>query len=240
MTTTTTLSVSDIKPLTDTISQVFLATTQPRFDYLAGQYVELGLADGTKMPYSIANAPLGSPSIEFHIRHTADNAFTVALLAQLQRQGALTMSGPFGDANSAHWQAGKPTILIAGGTGFAPLKALIEQSLHRSEHTPMHLYWGARSASDLYLSDMAQQWAAHVPAFQFTAVIADPQQAGQIDVRQCLLHEAIRADYHDLSQHQVFAAGPNEMVLSTFSACVDAELDRDAYFSDTFAFIPKP
>lgn len=222
--------IEHIEPLTDQIIRLLLRPIEAgRLHYLAGQYVKVITADGQQTPFSIASAPLGGSQIELHIRHTKDNAYSNALLKDIQKTGQLTITGPFGHC-VYHQKSRCPTILLAGGTGFAPLKAIIEQALAEGDNSPKHLYWGARTASDLYLDELAQHWAKTVANFRYTAVLSEPSDHWQGKVG--LVHEAVVHDHTDLTDYQVYAAGPPDMVFVALQAFKQLGLAKDRIYSD--------
>jgi len=222
--------VDYVKPLTDHIVQISLHPINAvRFHYLAGQYLKIITADGQQTPFSIASAPLGGKQIELHICHTKDNIYSNTLLKEVQQTGRLTISGPFGHC-IYHKEFLYPTILLAGGTGFAPLKAIIEQALAEGDNTPKHLYWGAKAASDLYLHELAQHWAKTVENFRYTAVLSEPADNWQ--GKTGLVHAAVVQDYTDLSHYQIYAAGPPDMVFIALQAFELLGLPRDRVYSD--------
>lgn len=231
--------VSGVKPLTDTILQVFLKPDQGTpIHYEAGQYVYLELSNQQSLPFSIANAPLCNTDLEFHIRHTRDNPYTEQLLKDIAAGLPLRLHGPEGNCTYRSRDPQRPCLFLAGGTGFAPIKAMIEQALADHIDQPIHLYWVARTPSELYCLELAEHWAKHVDQFYFTPIIstAHPTWSGRIG----LLPEHLNQDFKDLSSIQVFAAGPNDLVLAAFQVCQQLGLPREHFLSDLFAFLPKP
>jgi CDP-4-dehydro-6-deoxyglucose reductase len=143
---------------------------------LAGQYLDVLLDDGKRRAFSIANAPHDGDHIELHIRHVAGGGFTGRVFDDLQPGAVLRVEGPLGTFVPRE-DSERPLLFVAGGTGFAPIKALIEHFLHLGTRRPMALYWGARRADELYLLELPQRWAREVPGFRFVPVVSDPQFA---------------------------------------------------------------
>ena len=184
-----------------------------RFQYHAGQYVEFILAGGTRRSYSMATAPSRSgqpPAIELHIRHLPGGLFTDQVFSTLKERDILRLEGPFGSFFLR--ESAKPMILLASGTGLAPIKALIEQLQDSGQQRPAVLYWGCRSRADLYLHDWAEQAAADLPWLRYVPVLSEPRLADAWAGCTGLVHQAVMADWPDLSGHQVYACGAPVMV----------------------------
>jgi CDP-4-dehydro-6-deoxyglucose reductase, E3 len=206
------------------------------FQYRAGQYIEFILRDGARRSYSMANAPgnLGDPpAIELHIRHMPGGLFTDQVFTTLKVRDILRMEGPFG---SFFLREGtQPIILLASGTGFAPIKALIQQMQLQGVQRPATLYWGCRSRADLYQHDWAQAAAAQMPKLRYVPVLSEPRPDDGWTGRTGLVHQAVMADWPDLSGHQVYACGVPVMVDAAqrdFTA--RCALPADAFVADAF------
>lgn len=224
--------VNLIKPLTDTVLQLLLQpSNDERLNYTAGQYIEIQLSDGDHCPFSIANAPLGAHQIELHVRHTSDNPFTVKLFDEIKQHGEINITGPFGQC-TYHNPKNHPTILLAGGTGFAPIKAIIEHALAEGEHSPMHLYWGAKNVSDLYLDSLTEHWHRLVEHFTYTPVLSAAEHPQQWHGQHGFIQDILAQDYTDLSAHQIYAAGPPDMVFAAHKICLQLGLDKQRFYSD--------
>jgi len=206
------------------------------FKYHAGQYIEFILRDGARRSYSMANAParVGQPpAIELHIRHLPGGLFTDAVFSTLKEKDILRVEGPFGSFFLR--ESDKPIVLLASGTGLAPIKALIEQLQDNGNTRPAVLYWGCRSRADLYLHDWAEQAAAALPWLRYVPVLSDPQPADGWTGRTGFVHQAVMADLPDLSGHQVYACGAPVMVDAAqrdFTA--HCSLPADDFFADAF------
>ena len=184
-----------------------------RFQYHAGQYVEFILREGARRSYSMANAPgrLGNPpAIELHIRHMPGGLFTDQVFSTLKEKDILRMEGPFGSFMLR--ESARPVILLASGTGFAPIKALIEQLRDTGDTRPAWLYWGCRSRRDLYLHAWAEQAAAEMPQLRYIPVLSEPAHTDAWRGRTGLVHQAVMRDWPDLAGHQVYACGAPLMV----------------------------
>lgn len=229
-------SVSSIEPLTKTAIKVILQPpANDQVIYRAGQYIEILQRDKSPKPFSIANAPLGnSKFIELHIRQTANNSYATELLAELKTGSLLTIQGPYGHCTLKQ-DPPFPSIFIAGGVGFAPIKALIEQALASNFTLPIYFYWGARTLTDLYMHDVALRWAKHVPNFYYIPVLSSPQQTDHWQGKIGLVHEAVIANHTDLSRYHIYASGPTEMVYAALHAFQAQGLDRSLMYSDSLS-----
>ncbi len=129
-----------------------------RLQYLAGQYIEFLLKDGKRRSYSMASPPHHEGPLELHIRHMPGGLFTDHVFSTLKERDILRFEGPLGTFFLRE-DSDKPIVLLASGTGFAPIKAIIEHAIHSGVTRPMTLYWGARGKKDLYLASLAEKWA---------------------------------------------------------------------------------
>ena len=208
-----------------------------RFEYRAGQYVEFILRDNARRSYSMATAPtrLGEPpAIELHVRHLPGGRFTDHVFGAMKEKEILRMEGPFGTFFLREDATG-PMVLLASGTGFAPIKALIEDMQDRNIVRPATLYWGARRKADLYMHDWAIAAAEALPWLRYVPVLSEPTAEDAWTGRTGFVHQAVMADLPDLSAHQVYACGAPIMVDSAqrdfISRCA---LPADAFFADSF------
>lgn len=219
--------VERITPLTDSILQLILAPEE-YIDYQAGQYLQI-ISEKEAFSYSIANAPLGSHKYELHIRHTRDNPYNQPLLAEIKRKGAVTIRLPLGECDIGHLHPHKPIIFIAGGTGFAPIKAMIEQLLAEGEPRAFELFWGARSQSDLYMDDNVAHWQTHVPHFQYFSQLSETST-------ETLASMVLARHQQDINDWQIVISGPFDMVYSTRDHLLEKGASPSNLFSDAFSF----
>jgi len=207
------------------------------FRYRAGQYVEFILRDGSRRSYSMANAPghLGTPpAIELHLRHMPGGKFTDHVFSTMKDRDILRMEGPYGSFFLREDSA-KPIVLLASGTGFAPIKAIIEHMRDKAIERPAVLYWGCRSRADLYQHEWAEQAAAASPTLRYVPVLSEPKPDDQWHGRTGLVHRAVMQDLPDLSGHQIFACGAPVMVESAKRDFVAAcALPEGEFYADAF------
>jgi len=228
------------RPAPDVVLLRLQLPANQQFRYHAGQYVEFMLAGGVRRSYSMANAPgqLGSPpAIELHIRHLPGGLFTDAVFGSMKEKDILRIEGPFGSffLRDDAADPAKPMILLASGTGLAPIKAIIEQMRDQGLTRPAQLYWGCRSRVDLYLHDWALQAAAELPWLRYIPVLSEPRPEDGWDGRTGYVHEAVMVDHPDLSRHQVYACGAPLMVEAArrdfHTRCA---LPADEFLADAF------
>lgn len=202
---------------------------------LAGQYLDVLLEEGKRRAFSIANAPHDGEHIELHIRHVAGGGFTGRVFDELQAGAVLRVEGPLGTFVPRE-DSERPLLFVAGGTGFAPIKALIEHFLHLGTRRPMALFWGARRPEELYLRELPQRWERDVPGFRFVPVVSDPQFAAGL--RSGLVHEAVHELQSDLSNVDLYMSGPPAMIDAGRRAFVAAGLPEERLYYDSFDYAP--
>jgi len=204
-----------------------------RMTYQAGQYVNIVLPDGQRRAYSFT-APGGETQlIELHVRRMPSGRFTTQVFERMQLGDTLQLEGPLG-AFVLREPSPRPLIFVAGATGFAPVKSLLEEAFRSGLNKPMHLYWGVRRPEELYLRSLAEGWALEHANFHFVPVISEPQPGDRWRGRTGLVHEAILQDFPDLSGHLVYACGSLRMVQAARPAFIAQGLSEEACFSDAF------
>jgi CDP-4-dehydro-6-deoxyglucose reductase len=203
--------------------------------YRAGQYIEFLLKDGKRRSYSMANAPssLDSP-LTLHIRYMPGGLFTEHVFNTMKERDILRFEGPHGSFFLRE-ESDKPIVLLASGTGFAPVKALVEHLLHLKSPRPVSLYWGGRRPHDLYMHELCEQWAMILPNFTYVPVVSDPLPEDGWSGRTGFVHAAVLQDLPDLSGYQVYACGAPIVVDSARRDYVAlAGLPADEFFADAF------
>ncbi len=231
---------SVVKPVEDVAIIRLQLPANDRMNYLAGQYIEVLLKNGVRRAYSLATAPQLADQLELHIRHLSGGLFTDHIFGTLKEKEIWRIEGPFGQFFLRE-DSDAPMILLASGTGFAPIKAIVEQAIAKQMTRPMTLYWGGRTPRDLYLHELAEQWARELPQFSYVPVVSEPNHALSADWsgRTGLVHQAVMADCAadgvDLSRHQVYACGAPVMVDAARTDFVaQCGLAEDAFFADAF------
>jgi CDP-4-dehydro-6-deoxyglucose reductase len=202
--------------------------------YRAGQYVEFMLKDGKRRAYSIATAPSFNGPLELHIRHLPGGLFTDHVFSTMKERDILRFEGPLGTFFLRE-ESDKPIVLLASGTGFAPVKALVEHMIHLKSERPVHLYWGGRRPQDLYMHELCEQWARELPHFRYVPVISDALPEDNWLGRSGYVHAAVMQDLPDLSGYQVYACGAPIMVDSARRDYVaQCGLPADEFYADAF------
>jgi CDP-4-dehydro-6-deoxyglucose reductase len=205
--------------------------------YRAGQFVEFILRDGARRSYSMANAPhaLGSPpAIELHVRHMPGGKFTDHVFGAMKEKDILRLEGPFGSFFLRE-DGDKPIVLLASGTGFAPVKAIVEHMQHQGITRPAVLYWGGRRPRDLYMNDWCLRMAAELPNLRYVPVVSDALPEDGWTGRTGFVHRAVMADLPDLSTHQVYACGAPIVVDSAQRDFIaQCGLPADEFYADSF------
>ena len=205
-----------------------------RLQYRAGQYIEFILRDNKRRSYSMANAPHLSEQITLHIRHLPGGTFTDHVFNTMKERDILRFEGPLGTFFLRE-DSDKPMVLLASGTGFAPIKAVIEQAIHSKTERPMVLYWGGRRPKDLYMHALCEEWARTLPNFKYIPVISDALLEDQWHGRTGFVHRAVMEDLPDLSNHQVYACGAPVMVDSAKKDFVEkCALPEEEFYADSF------
>jgi NAD(P)H-flavin reductase/quinol-cytochrome oxidoreductase complex cytochrome b subunit len=208
-----------------------------RIRYYAGQYINIILPDGDHRSFSFATAPHAADGIELQIRHIPGGKFTTHVFTAMKVGDMLRFEGPLGSFFLRE-DSDKPIIFVAGATGFAPVKSMVEHAFHTGMKRRMILYWGVRSLADLYLPELPRQWAAEHPNFSFVPVLSAPQPEDRWTGRTGLVHEAILADFPNLAGHQIYACGSVKMVEAAHPAFKSHGLQQDDCFSDAFRLAP--
>ena len=207
------------------------------FRYHAGQYIEFILRDGARRAYSMANAPhtqAQSPGVELHIRHMPGGRFTDHVFGALKEKDILRVEGPYGSFFLRE-DVDKPFILLASGTGFAPLKALIEHLQFLGSTRPATLYWGGRRPQDLYPDSWVRERLADMPHLRYVPVVSDALPEDGWSGRTGFVHQAVLDDFADLSGHQVYACGAPIVVESARAAyTAQRGLSPEEFFADAF------
>ncbi len=204
-----------------------------RLQFLAGQYINILMKDGSRRSLSMANAPHDDEFLQLHLRNYG-GPFSQHVFNTMKAREILRLEGPLGTFFLRD-DSTKPVILLASGTGFAPVKSIIEHAFHSKNQRPMVLYWGGRARADLYMQDLAEQWALTHAHFKFVPVLSEPLPDDHWHGRTGLVHQAVMQDLPDLEGHQVYACGIPVMVESAHrDFTTRCGLPEEEFFSDAF------
>ena len=233
--------IARMERLAPDVMQVFLRlpAVEP-LQFKAGQYLDVLVDGGKRRSFSIASPPHDNDEIELHVRHVPGGGFTSTLFEKLRAGALLRIEGPIGQF--IYRESVAPAILIAGGTGFAPIKSILRHAMERGASTrPLHLYWGARHAGDLYEEKTVLDWVQAHPNLTFTAVLSEAgvQEAEVGHRRTGWVHEAVLADHPDLSGFDVYAAGPPAMVEAVRATFPAHGLAEERLHFDSFDYAPR-
>ncbi|HTD06890.1 CDP-6-deoxy-delta-3,4-glucoseen reductase [Undibacterium sp.] len=205
-----------------------------RLQYRAGQYIEFMLRDGKRRSYSMANAPHLDEQITLHVRHMPGGLFTDQLFSTLKERDILRFEGPHGTFFLRE-DSDKPIVLLASGTGFAPIKALVEHLIYIESTRPVTLYWGGRRPADLYMHSLCKTWAGTLPNFKYVPVVSDARPEDAWSGRNGFVHRAVMEDHADLSGYQVYACGAPIVVDSARTDFVaQCRLPQEEFYADSF------
>jgi CDP-4-dehydro-6-deoxyglucose reductase len=212
-----------------------------RLQFMAGQYIEFIMKDGKRRAFSLANAPHDDQFLELHLRLVPGGAFTEYVFNELQEKAILRIEAPFGSFYLRE-ESQKPIVMVAGGTGFAPIKGIIEHLIHQNIQREVTLYWGAKALEDLYMADLPKAWASMMPHIKFVPVLSEPIPTDQWQGRLGLVHQAVLDDFADLSAYQVYCCGAPGMIEAALKDFKAQGLPADEFFSDAFTYanpLPK-
>jgi CDP-4-dehydro-6-deoxyglucose reductase, E3 len=219
--------------LADEVMRVLVAVPEgPPLAFRAGQYINIITADGARRAFSFANPPDQPHPIELHVRRIPGGRFTGHVFDGMRVGDELKFEGPLGSFTLN--DSTRPILFIAGATGFAPVKSILEDAFRRGVRRPMRLYWGVRRKKDLYLLELAQSWQREHANFQVVPVLSEPQPGDAWTGRTGPVHEAMLADYGDLTEFEVYVCGSVKMVETAVPAFIAHGLGEDACFSDAF------
>ena len=203
--------------------------------FRAGQYLDILTADGARRSFSIASPPHQATRLELHVRHVEGGEFTHYIFHDLKEKTIWRIEAPLGSFYLRE-QSDRPILLMGGGTGFAPLKGIIEHAIHIGLKRPMHLFWGVRSRRDLYLPELPRRWAMEHANFQFTPVLSEPVPEDHWQGETGFVHEALLRAYSDLAAYEIYMGGPPAMIRAAGDAFMERGARPERMFSDSFEF----
>jgi len=227
--------IQKLERLVDDVIVMYLKLpANERLQFLAGQYLEFLLKDGSRRSFSMANAPHDDEFLQLHVRHVPGGKFTDHVFTKMKERDILRFEGPQGTFFLRE-DSEKPIVLVASGTGFAPIKSILEHAFNKGVTRPMTLYWGGRRPKDLYLNELPTRWAAEHPNFRYVPVVSDALPEDGWTGRKGFVHLAVMEDFPDLSGHQVYACGVPVMVEAARRDFIGrCRLPEDEFYADSF------
>lgn len=228
-----TSTVESMEKLSDDVIRLFLLMRDDMtIDFVAGQYINILLPDGQRRAFSFASAPRVSHRIELHVRWIPGGLFTTHVFNEMKVGDVVNFEGPLGSFKLQDTE--RPIIFVAGATGFAPIKSIVEDAFHRGIQRPMLLYWGVRQRKDLYMAQLAQEWQSQHANFRFIPVLSEPGSDDPWSGRTGFVHQAILDDFPNLAGNEVYVCGSAKMVDVAFPAFLAHGLSEEFCFSDAF------
>jgi CDP-4-dehydro-6-deoxyglucose reductase len=229
------------KPAEDVAILYLKLPAAERLQFLAGQYIDILMKGGIRRSYSMANAPHDDTHLQLHVRRTPGGTFSRYVFEEMKERAIIRFEGPLGSFYLRE-DSDRPMILVAGGTGFAPIKAVIEHAFHKGTDRQMVLYWGARSSPDLYLHGLAASWQDEHDNFTYIPVLSDPGPQDDWPGRTGFVHQAVLDDFPSLAGYQVYACGAPAMTdIAKQTFVGERSLPEDEFYCDAFTYsTPRP
>ena len=228
--------VESLKRLADDVMEMKLKLpASEQLYFYAGQYLEFIMRDKSRRAFSIANSPSNKEYIELHLRKVPNGIFTNHVFDSMKEKAIVRIEGPFGNFYIRD-TSNRPLIMMVGGTGFAPIKSIIEKLIEENDTRPIKLYWGARAKADLYSDALAQQWALQYEHIEYIPVLSEAKKEDDWQGLEGFVHEAVVTDISILSEYDVYMAGPPIMIHAAKQMFSEKGLPIDQLFSDAFEY----
>jgi len=228
--------VARLEQLSHDVMRVHLKLPENiRMQFFAGQYIDILQDNGERRSFSIANAPHDDELLELHIRHIEGGEYTQYIFDRMKIGEILRIEAPLGNFILKE-SSPRSMILMGGGTGFAPLKGMLEHAFEIGLEKPMHLFWGVRSKQDLYMPDLPLEWTRKFPLFQYTPVLSEPQPADDWQGETGFVHDTVLKLCNDLEKRDIYMSGPPAMVYTARDRFMELGVPEKQLFSDAFEF----
>ena len=206
-----------------------------RLEFLPGQYIDILFPEGHRRSFSLANPPHDNRLLELHVRNVPGGRFSTEVFQHLEEGSLLHIQGPLGTF-FLHVDSTRPIVMIAGGTGYAPIQAMLRHLFERGSHREVVLYWGVRAQRDLYADATLKEWARTQTGFSYVPVLSDPLREDHWIGRRGYVHEAVLVDYPDLAGLDIYLSGPPPMVQAARAEFVGRGADTAHLYSDSFEY----
>ena len=229
--------VGKIQRLAEDVVQIFLTLPKTQeFNFIPGQYIDIILKDGQRRSFSVANLPehAAEHGLELHIRHVPDGHFTPRVFDSMKERDLLRFEGPFG-TYFLQSEPETPIIMIAGGTGFSPIKGLFEKAMEENPNHHIHIFWGARDQQDLYMDTLVKEWQASNPNLKYTPVLSESTSEAWTGEKG-FVHEAVCRAYENVETFDIYASGPPIMIDSVRNSLQEKGMNLDRFHFDSFDF----
>ncbi len=228
--------VMHMEQLTHDVMGIWLKLpTTERLQFLAGQYIDVLMNDGKERSFSLANAPHDDEFLQLQVRYYDGGVFSEIVFNEMKEKTLLRIKGPFGNFFLRE-NSERHSIFIAGGTGFAPIKGIIEHMIAKGDKRKVSLYWGARAKRDLYMDQLAKSWATDHDHIEYIPVLSEPVEEDNWKGKTGFVHEAILEDHKDFSDKDIYASGPPIMVQSIHKSFLEYGMNEERLYSDAFEF----
>jgi len=228
--------VEKLEHLAHDVIRIYLRMpASERLQFLAGQYIEFLIKGHEPRAFSIANAPHDDEFIELHIRYVEGGLFTDQVFHHMKEKVMLRIRGPLGTFFLRE-DSQRPALLIGGGTGFAPLKGILEHAFRTGISKPLHLFWGVRARRDLYLDELPRRWAREHANFSYTPVLSEPAPEDNWSGETGFVTDSVIRHYPELAGHDIYMSGPPVMVEAGHGLFMCHGLDESRFFSDAFEY----
>lgn len=228
--------VARMEPLAHDVMRLYLKLPDTeRLQFLAGQYIDILLRDGRRRSYSLANAPHDDIYLELHVRNVPGGEFSSRVFGDMKAKALLRLEGPLGSFYLRE-ESDRPILMVAGGTGFAPVKSMLEHAFALGLERPIHFYWGVRAHRDLYMDELLRQWAEEHPNFRYTPCLSEAEPDDHWDGRIGLVHNMLLQDYSDLGGHDIYMSGPPGLISAARRDFAERGMDENRLFFDSFDY----
>lgn len=206
-----------------------------RLAFLPGQYIDILLRDGRRRSFSLANAPHDDARLELHVRHIEGGEFSEQVFFNMEKKALLRIEGPYGQFYLRE-DDDRPILMMAGSTGIAPLKSMLDHLFHIGNNRPVHLYWGVRARRDLYLDEELRALAERCPWLRYTPCLSEPQPDDDWQGRIGLVHNMLLQDHPGLGDYTVYMSGPPAMIVAARRDFDRHGVDPEHLYQDAFEF----